>query len=44
MNTAELQEQVKAYVEQLSPDAYLADRERQEAIQELLVFPYSYKS
>jgi hypothetical protein len=48
MSTAELQEQVKAYVDQLSPErlrvaadflAYLADRESEEATQELLDIP-----
>lgn len=48
MNTTELQKQIKAYVDQLSPDrlrvaadflAYLADRESEEATQELLEIP-----
>jgi hypothetical protein len=48
MSTAELQEQVKAYIDQLSPErlrvaadflAYLADRESEEATQELLDIP-----
>jgi hypothetical protein len=48
MNTLEMREQVKRYIDQLSPEkllvaadflAYLADREDNEATQELLNIP-----
>lgn len=48
MSTAELRDQVKEYIDQLSPErlivaadflAYLTDRESEEAMQELLEIP-----